>query len=301
MNNESKRGIFFALCAAGLNGTIGVFSKLLIAVNLDPAWVAFIKTIVGFVMVSAVLLFFKVRDAGKERHHLIALAAFFGIFTLFYFETAAYKEMSAANVVIILMAVAAMTANFAGWLLLGDKPSRNQWCGFVLTVIGIAVVLGMNLRINLRGFSFSLCAGIGYGLFTVLLKKFQIQGGLALTRQLLFFGAIYLFLPAMRQPFDAAILAVPTTLVALLALAILPSILGFYCTTKAINYLPPAKVQLLELSEPLFSATIAFLVLGENVTSGTMIGAVFIITGIYMGAIKQTDHRALEINGVRLD
>ena len=50
----------------------------------------------------------------------------------------------------------------------------------------------------------------------------------------------------------------PLVIAALLALAALPTILGFFCTTKAIEYLKPSQVQALELTEPLFAALLGF-------------------------------------------
>lgn len=285
-HDETRKGVLFALGAAALNGTIGALSKLLIALNMDPAWIAFLKTLLGFVMVSAVLIFMKDGVQGRAQRSVIALAAFLGIFTLFFFETYAYRDMSAANVVVVLMATGAATASLAGWVMLGDRPGRNQWLGLVLTVVGISVILGINSEISVRGVLFAMCAGAGYGLFTVLLKKFRVQGGLALTRQLLCWGTIFLCLPAMYRPVDFALLTSWDVVLVLSGLAILPSILGFFCTTKAVTYLQPAKVQLLELSEPLFAAAIAFLMLGESVTGTTVVGAAFAVSGIYIGAIK---------------
>lgn len=286
MNSKTiKKGVFFSLAAAALNGSIGVFSKILLASNISAAWIAFFKTLFGLLLISIVLRLFTHFKGAERRFHLVALAAFFGIFTLFYFETSAYSGMSAANVVITLMATSAITANLAGWRLLGDTPGYYQWLGISLATIGISAIVGIDAKISLIGFMQGVCAGIGYGFFTVLLNKFNMKGGLALTRQLLFFGAVYLLIPAVYTPLDLPLLANPTIFLPLLALAVLPSILGFVCTTKAVDCLPPAKVQLLELSEPLFTAIFAFFVLGEEVTLLTLIGAFFVTGGVYLGAI----------------
>lgn len=282
-----KRGFFFALSAAALNGTIGVFSKVLMQLSINPAWIAFLKTVIGFIIISMVLFLIKPMTKNENRSAIIMVSAFFGIFTLFYFETNAYEGMSAANVVLILMSVSAITANISGWIILNDKPTKNQWAGFFLTVIGISAILGITKEISMQGALFAICAGIGYGLFTVILKKFKIKGGLLLTRQLLFWGAIFLSIPAIQQPINFNVFLSYSVVLSLLGLAILPSTLGFFCTTKAIDYLQPAKVQLLELSEPLFSAAIAFVVLGEIVRINTIIGAGFVIIGIYIGAIRK--------------
>lgn len=94
------------------------------------------------------------------------------------------------------------------------------------------------------------------------------------------FGSIYLFFPYLLNihTIDWNFIIV----VNILALAILPTILGFYCTTKALNYLTAAKVQVTELSEPIFAVIMAWIFLSELPSYQFFIGAVFIIIGIIL-------------------
>ena len=280
--STTTKGILFALSGAALNGTIGTLSKTLIAIQVDPAWIAFLKTALGFVVIWLVLQVAR-QNYQSGRWYTVLIAAFFGIFALFYFETLAYQYMSTANVVVILMASAAVTANLAGWLLLRDKPTGNQWFGMLMAIVGIAFIIGVNVNIRWYGIFSALSAGFGYGLFTVLLKKFNLKGGLILTRQLMLWGVLFLWMPAIQKPFMLEPLLSTPAVIALLGLAILPSVLGFFCITRAVDYLSPSRVQLLGLSEPAFAAMIAFFVLGESVHLSTWIGAIFVLCGIYYG------------------
>lgn len=79
------------------------------------------------------------------------------------------------------------------------------------------------------------------------MKRMRVSGGLHFTRQLLFFGSLYLLMPAAADGFQLGELSI-LAITALLALAALPTILGFFCTTKAIEYLKPSQVQALELT-----------------------------------------------------
>lgn len=92
-------------------------------------------------------------------------------------------------------------------------------------------------------------AGTGYGLFSVLVKRFKLNGGLFLTKYLLLFGSVYLAVPFLINlhsiHFNTDIV------LGLIGLAVLPTILGFFCTTKALSYMSAAKVQVTELSEPI--------------------------------------------------
>ena len=54
----------------------------------------------------------------------------------------------------------------------------------------------------------------------------------------------------------------------------------FYCTTKALDYLSAAKVQVTELAEPLFAAVLAWMFLNEIPEGRFFVGAILIIAGI---------------------
>jgi drug/metabolite transporter (DMT)-like permease len=106
-----------------------------------------------------------------------------------------------------------------------------------------------------------------------------VSGGLHFTRQLLFFGSLYLLMPAAADGFVTGELSL-LAIAVLLALATLPTVLGFFCTTKAIEYLKPSQVQALELTEPLFAALLAFVVLNEVPRESLYVGAALIIIGL---------------------
>ncbi|ERF78197.1 DMT family transporter [Gallibacterium anatis] len=289
MQNRLTLGIFLALSAAALNSTIGIFSKVLIEQGLTIEAISFIKTIIAFVLVSIVLF----RQPQKEQQQSIcphysstvklwgqiAFCAFLGVFVMFFFETLAYQYGQAANVVVVLMASAAVSALIGGWLLLAEPIVFSAIVGTLIAILGIFIISWSGSGTWQAVVNASL-AGIGYGLFSVFIKRFRLNGGLPLTKMLMFFGAIYLLFPFI-QHFETINWSWSIAL-NLLALAVLPTLLGFYCTTKALVYLSAAKVQVTELSEPIFSMCLAWLFLSEIPTLYFFIGAVCIVLGIIL-------------------
>lgn len=280
MQASVSKGIAFALGAAALNATIGVLSKVLMSSGFTASSIAVIKTVLGCVLLSALLLFLK-RPATTARWGQAAICAFLGIFVLFHFETSAYRHYAAAGVVVMLMASASISSILLGRLMLKDPITANATVGAGLAIAGIAVIFGADLQqgFTLQGAALAAIAGCGYGAFSVAMKRMGVAGGLHFTRQLLFCGGLYLLMPAAADGFvigELSLLAIG----ALLALAALPTILGFFCTTKAIEYLKPSQVQALELTEPLFAALLAFAVLGEVPRDSLFAGALLIILGL---------------------
>ena len=289
MSNLSK-GILLATTAAALNASIGIFSKFLMENGLNTQDIAFLKTLTAFLFISLFLLrqplsmqktaISKVATSSfLVLFSKIAVCAFLGIFTLFFFETLAYQYGHAANVVVVLMASAAISALLGGRLLLNEAVTVSALLGTAFAIIGITVISWSGSS-NWLLISNAALAGSGYGLFSVLVKKFGLNGGIHLTRALMLFGSLYLLIPFLKNlhpiTWSGSVIA------AILALASLPTILGFYCTTKALEYLSAAKVQVTELSEPIFAMLLAWLFLNEIPTLHFFMGASCIVAGIFL-------------------
>lgn len=280
MQSYFGKGVLFALCAAALNATIGVLSKVLMNSGFNSSSIALIKTVLGCLLLSVLLLFLK-RPATTAKWFHAAICAFLGIFVLFHFETSAYSHYAAAGVVVILMASASISSILLGRMVLHDPITANAMVGAGLTIAGITVIFGADLGqgFTLQGAVLASIGGCGYGAFSVAMKRMGVSGGLHFTRQLLFFGSLYLLMPAAADGFVTGELSL-LAIAVLLALATLPTILGFFCTTKAIEYLKPSQVQALELTEPLFAALLAFVVLNEVPRESLYVGAALIIIGL---------------------
>lgn len=280
MQSHFGKGVLFALCAAALNATIGVLSKVLMNSGFSSSSIALIKTLLGGLLLSGLLVFIK-RPLHKARWRPAAVCAFLGIFMLFHFETLAYSHYAAAGVVVILMASASIASILLGRIVLKDPINANVMAGAGLTIAGIAVIFGADVQqgFTLQGAALASIGGCAYGAFSVAMKRMGVSGGLHFTRQLLMFGSLYLLLPAASDGFTLGALS-PVALMALLALATLPTILGFFCTTKAIEYLKPSQVQALELTEPLFAALLALVVLDEVPRDTLYLGGGLILLGL---------------------
>lgn len=289
-NLSNSLGVSFALAAAALNATIGIFSVLLMNTGLKSNDIAFLKTIIAFVLLSALLSKTPKRmqyqhlittefvgSSNKRVMWTVAICAFLGIFTLFVFETKAYEYGNPANVVVVLMAAATISATLFSALLLKEKLLISTILGILLAVTGIFVI-SWTSSVNLNLIFFASLAGSGYGLFSVLMQRFGLQGGIYLTKYLLLFGSVFLFIPFIVT-FEPINIGYPSVL-GLLGLATFPTILGFYCTTSALKYLPASKVQVLELSEPLFAMFFVWLILHEAATMRFWLGAALVIVGI---------------------
>lgn len=288
MNKKASIGVFFALAAAMLNASIGLISLLLINSGYSAEDIAFLKTILAYIFLT-LLLFktpratqlesIKVNFRGRNLLIEISICAFLGIFTLFFFETIAYKYGAPPNVVVTLMASAAISTLFLGAIFLKEKITSKAIFGSIFAITGIALISwkgesSLLLLVN------SCIAGLGYGCFSILIKKYNLNGGIFLTKYLLLFGSIFLVIPFLKQLHPIQINT--SGILGIFALAFFPTILGFYCTTKALKILSASKVQVTELSEPIFSTILTFFIFQHLPNKSFFLGACLIIIGIIL-------------------
>ncbi|WP_199154672.1 DMT family transporter [Chromobacterium sp. ASV23] len=271
MTHTSNKGILFALTAALLNSSIAIISKSLLP-ELAPALIALYKSALG-----ALLLWIFVRQKTPLKLPVVLACAFLGIFCLFFFETSAYQHEKASNVVFAMMASATVTAFACDLITKRETASLGKSLGLLLCLGGMALLLNIEKPASMIGVLLAALAGVGYGAFSVVAKAKKLGSGLVVTRALLTAGAVYLIVPAAVTGFK-----IPTwhALALLLALAALPSILGFYCTTKAVELTTPTRVQICELCEPIFVLALSFLILGELPAEKNLLGSAIILFGI---------------------
>jgi len=282
------QGYIYALLAAIFNGMIGIFSVKLISTGLSPYAIAFYKCFVAFLMLTTGLIVS--RQFGQWVNYLkqfwwqLLVSAFFGFFVLYFFETAAYKHEKVTIVVFMMLGSAVITTFLLSsildkkWLRLHDIVSCT------VAIAGLALIFGANVALseNYIGIFLALISGIGYGTFLTISPRFNIGSGLLVVNSLMLFGMLYLFIPFAYD--GLVFIADLNTAILLIFLALLPTIGGFLCTTKALTLIKSETVQLIELSEPIFALVLSFVFLDQYITFWQIAGGFLLITSIYINA-----------------
>lgn len=276
-------GLFYGIMAAFLNGIVGVLSVLSFENGESPYLVSFYKCLLALLILSLIVLISgKARplaDVVKSRSVVfIAICSFFGFFALFFFETIAYHYVGVASVVFALFSSSVITTFFANIFMEKKRPNKNEVLSALFAFVGLLVFLDFkNLDYNL-GMVYAILAGVGYGLFMVFSRKFNIQATLEHLVVLLFFAAIYLSVPFVYV--EGFVFPALSSMPFIILLAILPTIGGFYCTIKALSYISGNKVIVIEISELIFATTFAFLFLFQKPAVHEIVGGIVIMISI---------------------
>ncbi|VVD88867.1 membrane protein [Pandoraea capi] len=280
----------FALTAAVLNGTIGVLTRTAFEQGATTASVAFWKCFGAFVLVSA---YCACRPEHRtrtvrlaSRWPQLACLAFLGIFCLYFFETKAFSQASIPLVSFLTYAAGGATVVLAGRYL-GERLTRRKIVAFAAIVAGVGVMSFSESDVNgtASGIGLALVGGCGYALFIFFSKWFRTGAGLPQLVWLFGFGSVFLLLPLIQEGFT-----MPDGMqwATLGALVLLPTIGGFYFTTRAVECGQASKVQIIETSDPLFATVFGFLLFGDELTYAGAVGAACIAIGLLTAVRQQT-------------
>lgn len=281
-------GVIYALLASLANSSIGIFSRLSYNTNIDYSSLAFYRCFLAFAFLS---IYFLIKKDGlnsimklSKVAPKIGLVSFFGIFILYYFEIWALSETTIPIVSFLLYASGIFTV-ILGLTWLKEKITLKKVIAITLVFLGLFMFF-MNMlseNINIFGGFLAIIAGTGYSLFLVLTKKLKIPGNLEVLWWLFGFGSLYLSIPFLINGVTIPKLeAVPI----IVSLSIIPTIGGFYCTTKSLDLLDASKVQLIEMTEPVFASIFALILFSEILSFNEIVAAMFILLGVLVLELK---------------
>lgn len=277
-------GILFAILAAICNSTIGIFSKYSLNTNSNPSTVVFFRCFFAFIVVTIILLIKKdgLKQIATTKKHAkkIFTTSIFGIFILYFFEICALSYIQIPIYSFLSYSTSILTI-VVGVLWLKEAFNRYVAISIFFVIVGISLIfLSMSDgKLNLIGGIFAIIAGGGYSFFLILTRKFEIPTGFATLWWFFGFGTLLLSIPFVAKGIELPSAgAVPY----IICLALIPTICGFYFTNKALSITEASRVQILEMSEPVFASILAFVFLKELMSMSGILGSIFIFIGIFI-------------------
>lgn len=275
----------YALLAAIAEASTGIFNRTSMEEGFESEPTAFYGCLLSFLILTLFILLRYREEGVKELFNLkneslrIAIAAVYGLFIVFYFETKAYVSLSVATVVFVMLGSSMITTLIMGRILLKEQLTLKYLSAIILALVGLFLIFH---HYGFDKFSFatlfSVAAGTGYGIFLVYSKKANLEeAGFKFLWWFLGFGSIYLAIPFIL---NTPSLPSMHDLKNLLLLAIIPTLGGYYFTIAALSEGKARDVQIVLLSVPLFAALFGFLAFSEVLTDTQLLGAATILAAI---------------------
>lgn len=234
----------------------------------------------------------RIAFAGFRLEALFALAGFSGVTLYFLLENIALVYTLASNVGVIVAISPFFTAILA-WKILGaEKPQANFYIGFIIAIIGIAMISwhGKQFKMNPLGDILAILAALTWAVYSVATRKLSMYGygSLAATRRIFFYGLLFM-LPLLflnNFSFGFTDLMKPVNIANLLFLGLGASALCFATWTYALKCLGAARASVYIYLVPVVSIISAAIILHEPLTYMSMLGSAMAISGLAVSQIK---------------
>jgi drug/metabolite transporter (DMT)-like permease len=298
LSSTSARGYAVALLSAVILSTTAIFIRYLMNVYQLPALIlAFWRDLLTTVFLFLILYLVKrtlVRVSSPDLRYLVFYGLVLALFNSFW--TISVAQNGAAIGTVLAYSSAAFTT-LLGWWLLHEQLSLVKVIAVIFSISGcvlVAEALDPAAWVaNPIGILTGIISGLCYAVYS-LMGRSASQRGLNTWSILLYtfgFASVFLlvfnlipggFIPgAAKNPGELTWLG--SSLAGwgvLLLLAAGPTLAGFGLYNVSLSLLPSSVANLILTLEPAFTATMAYIFLGENLRMIQIIGSLLIITGV---------------------
>ena len=192
--------------------------------------------------------------------------------------------LSGATNPTLLANTAPLWVGLGALVIFREKLTATFWVGVLVAMCGAALILGLDaLRAASFGLGslFGLLSGIFYGGYFLITQR-----GRETLDPLTYFwpaalsSALSLLLVclALRQPLTGYPLR---TYVIFLGMGLVNQVLGYLCINYALGHLPASRVAPTMLGQPVFTALLAWALLGEALVGWQVMGGAAVLVGVY--------------------
>ena len=278
-------------------GSTFVFTKLLLLNGLSPAHIFTLRFVIAYVLLAGYEMVFRRKshrwfsDSWRDELLMIALGVTGGSL-YFLAENEALNYTATTNVSLIVCSCPLVAALLIGFFYKSERMRPLQTTGALMAVCGVAaVVLNGHFVLHLSplGDALALAACLCWALYSLLMIPANHRyGSLFITRKVFFYGLLtmipyFLFVPDMPP---VEVLLRPQVVGNLLFLGVVASCICYLVWTWVIDKLGAMVTTNYVYINPLSTIVVARLVLGEQITPFFLLGAVLILTGMYLADRK---------------
>ena len=222
--------------------------------------------------------------------------SFMGVITISTFNSVVYFALNytqVINAVLMLSAIPAATIVLSSLMRI-EETNIFQLLGLVLSIIGIGSIISngdiqkiISLDFN-KGDMWMLVCVITWSLYSTLLKKNNFKFSQFTLIQLMVSVGILFLIPQFfyEKSIGLELNLDKNFFLILIYVAIFPAIAAYYFWQKGIEIIGPNRASMFIQLMPLFSAVMAIIIFKEKFELYHFVGAIFILSGIYLSNRK---------------
>ncbi len=276
-----------ALLVAIIWGTTFVSTKKLLAAGLGPKDILFYRFLLAYVAIwffgSRKLLAKSIKD-----ELLLLVCGLCGGSLYFLAENTALEITFASNVALIVCTAPIITAILSHIILKTERLRLNLLYGSFIALAGVALVVFNGrfiLKVNPLGDILTLSAAFVWAIYTITLKFLDNKySSFFITRKVFFYGMLTILPVFLFDPLKTStdILFQPMVAINLLYLGFIASLACFVLWNLCLKHLGAVSTTNYVYVIPLVTFITSAFFLDERITFVAIIGAAFIISGVYI-------------------
>lgn len=193
--------------------------------------------------------------------------------------------LSKASVSTLLANLAPVWVGIGSLLFMSEKPGKIFWIGTIISTIGVGIIVGIRSVSDLSlttGNILSIIASVFYGAYLLTVRKGRVGldtfsfTTISMVTSTVVLGIICLVTNTQLTGYSS------NSWMYLLILGLIPQVVGWLSINQALGHIKPTIASVSLLSQSVFTAIFAYLVIGETLTVSELSGAVLVLTGIYL-------------------
>jgi drug/metabolite transporter (DMT)-like permease len=242
----------------------------------------FFRSIGTFFICLYLLRKMKIPLLGNQRKLLLLRAVAGGVSMYGFFI--AIKLIPFGSAVTIRYLAPIFAALFAVWFL-KEKIRRLQWLFFFMSFMGVALLKGFDLRINIEGLASAIFAALGTGVVFVVIRKIGNRDHPLVV--VFYFMVVTMLSGGILSLFDWKT-PIGWEWAILLSMGIF-GFLGQYFMTLALQMVDTSKIAPLKYTEAVFALLVGWLWFDESYTAVSAIGILLIIAGMVLNVVVRSE------------
>ncbi len=266
-----------------------VGNKVLLA-YITPIEVMIYRFLFAYVVLFLLYPKWSLPNSLKDELYFFMLG-FLGIFLYFLLENFALKYTQATNVGLYMGAIPIFTAILAHFITKDEKLSLNIVSGFVVAIVGIAMILldGAKFELQLKGDFLAILGALTFALYSVALKNAPANYNyIVITRKSFFYGVVLmlLYIVLLHKNLHILELTKPAVYINIIFLGLFASSLAFIFYKRGVEIIGSVKSTNYIYLVPLLTALFGIIILNERVDLQMCIGGILILLGLYISQKK---------------
>lgn len=285
MDDKFKAAVAI-LVGSVIGGAVSSVIKIAL-INIPPLSFSFLRF---FIASFFVLPFFLKEKVRFDKHFLsLVLATILAVFNIAVFAYGV--RLTTASIGQMLYAGTPILAGVFSYFILKEKLSLRKWFFIFLGLVGTVLVVllplfekGSSFSGNLMGNLLISVGVISWSMYFVLSKHYQKKYSPIVITSVFIFLSTLLFLPlsiSESATQDSWWQNLPLiSIYAVLYIAIPGTVVVYWLNQYAIKHGGPILASLSFYLLPIFAYTSAFVLLGEKLTQGLIIGTILVFTSV---------------------